>query len=250
MDGAMTPVDAEGPSGGPAEPADGTVSATAAGTPGERSDGVPGLRHVAILLAVAAALAAILAARGAMLSSSAGDAWQATLALELMRAESALIDIGSVVGVEAEQGVIVRVEEIVAQELRAAAASAAPEVATALQAEARLHEDVAADLATDYVFGTDYRRADGGLDIEQRLADVRAQYPELVAVDPDITAARGERAFDHASRTIGAGLPLGIAILAGAMAMSVTRRRRSLLVVGWGAVGIALVMALAVEAWA
>jgi hypothetical protein len=211
---------------------------------------VPGLRGVAILLAVAAALAAILAARGAMLSSSAGDAWQAALALELMRAESALIDIGSVIGVEAEQGVIIRVEEIVAEELRAAAASAEPEAAAALHAEARLHEDVAADLATDYVFGTAYRLADGGLDIEQRLADVRAQYPELVAVDPDIAAARGDRAFVHARGTIAAGLPLGIAILAGAMAMSMTRRRRALLVVGWGAVSVALVTALAVEAWA
>lgn len=183
-----------------------------------------------------------------MLSSAAGDAWQATLSLELMRAESALIDIGTVVGVEAEQGVIIRVEEIIAEELRAAAASADREVATTLLDEAQLHEDVAADLASDYVFGTGYRRPDGGLDVERRLADVRAQFPELVAVDPELAAQRGERAFAHAVWSIWAGLPLAACILAGALAMSMLRWRRPLLVMGWVAVGVAVVVALAAEA--
>jgi hypothetical protein len=83
--------------------------------------------------------------------------------------------------------------------------------------------------------------------VERRLAEYRAEKPELLELDPGATIERGDREHAHATRTISAAVPLGVAFLAGALAMPFTRRRRWLLVVGWVAVAIAAAAAILVE---
>lgn len=238
------------------EPAGPTMEPAPAGggSPGSRDEpsrssrGIPGLRNVALLLAVAAALAAILAARSAMLSVEASDAWQKTLRVELQRAAAVLIDIRQAYGVEADAGLMIREEELLAEELRAAAENATPEIAAALLQQAGIHADAAAFMAPNVELAdARYRLPDGGIDIERRLADLRAELPDLVTLDPDAHAEAGDRAFDRATRSISAALPLGLAFLSGALAMPLTARRRLLLVVGWTSVVAAVAVTLIVE---
>jgi hypothetical protein len=214
--------------------------------PARAADDARGRGGVALLLAVAAALAAILAGRSAMLSDAAGDAWQSALRADQKRATAVILDIRQVYGIEGDGGLLLLAEDLVAEELTKAAA-ADPDLAAVLLAEARVHADAAANLIPNVELDRDYRLSDGTPDVERRLAEYRAQYPELLELDPDASVEAGDRDHAHATGTISAALPLGIAFLAGALAMPFADRRRWLLIVGWVAVVMAAAAAILVE---
>jgi len=207
-----------------------------------------GLRAVAILLASTAMLAALLAARAAFLSDAAADEWQTSLRTELKRSAAVLVDIRQVYGPEGDAGVMIVAEEMVAEELRAAVASAEPRIAESLAVHAQVHELTAENMSPGADIVADaYRLPDGSLDLDQRLADLRGEAPDLVALDPDAPAAAGDRSMAQARATIIASLPLGLAFLAGALAMPLGRRRRILLAAGWAAVAFSALAVIAME---
>jgi len=193
-------------------------------------------------------MAAILAARSTMLSAAAGDAWQKTLRVELQRTAALLIDVRQVYGAEGDVALMILQDEILADELRDAAAVAAPDIATILAEQAQIHADAAGFLAPNVILAADeYRQADGSIDLEGRLADLRGQTPDMVALDPDSHARSGDQAQERATGVMTAALPLGAAFLLGALAMPLPRRRRMLVILGWTAVVVAAVMAVTVE---
>ena len=102
-------------------------------------------------------------------------------------------------------------------------------------------------LISDLTATPQYALPSGGLDLGKRLADVRATSPDMVALDPDVIQATGDRQANRARLMVLAALPIGIAALLGVMAEPFRRRRRILLAGGAVALAIGAAMAVAVE---
>ena len=210
-----------------------------------------GSRAVARLLAVAAVLAALIGARASLLGSDATSAWADTVVMEQKRSALLLGDVRSIWGGKANEALIIETERVLAQSMRDAIPSAAPDVAVRLDSEARIHDGVT-DLMTGGSFSSElttdprYRLASGGFDLSGLLADTRAADQETVAIDPDARLAEGDAAFDRQVRLMALGILIGAAFLAGALAQAFRSRRRALLVLGWGALAAAAIPALIV----
>jgi hypothetical protein len=184
-----------------------------------------GSRAVAVLLAVAALLAAVLATRAALLSDEASNAWQTSLRQELKRSVATLTDVRYVYGPEGDQAFMVATHEVMAEELRAAAAEASPEIAAVLDAEARVHDGVVEHTSPGMEFASErYRLEEGGFDLALRLSDIRGGSPDLAGIDPDAPLEEGDRTARHATLTLTAAVPVGAAFFVGALAMPFRRR--------------------------
>ena len=183
-----------------------------------------------------------------MLSAAAGDAWQKTLRVELKRTAALLIDVRYVYGAEGDVALMIREDEFLADGLHDAASEAAPDIAAALLEQAQIHDDAAGFLAPNAVLAADaYRLPDGGIDVARRLAELRGQTPDMVALDPDAHARAGDQAQKQATGTIMAAVPLGAVFLLGALAVPLPGRRRVLVILGWAVVAASVVMAVAAE---
>ena len=114
-------------------------------------------RGVAVLLAAAAILAAIIAARASLLGSQATDLWQRSVGEEQKRGAFLMEGVRFTYGDEGDVAFMLASEQVRAEELRTASDAASPDVARSLEAEARVHEQVVSAMRTSSLMGTDPR---------------------------------------------------------------------------------------------
>ncbi len=209
-----------------------------------------GHRGVALLLGAVALLAAVVGARSTSLANDATDLWQSSVRTEVKRSAGALEDVRYVYQVELPVAVVVMGGRLKADELGTAAAGASGDVAATLAMETEIEKGVVTAIEGSAPLVTDpaYALPGGGVDLGQRLADERAENPDLATLDPDALAAEGDHLAGKGSSMTIALLPLGFAALFGAMAQPFWRRRRLLLGLATGAMGTGLAIALMVEA--
>jgi len=206
-------------------------------------------KGVAILLAAAAIIAAVVGARSTGIASDATDLWQSALRTEVQRSAGALQDISYLYQSEVPQAVLVMSTRLQEAELRSAAAATTGSSAQALTLEADAQAGLLTAVGTtnDLTGKEKYALDGGGLNLSLRLADLRGENPDLIALDPDAIQAKGDALAAKASSMTIALLPLGIAALFGAIAQPFGGRRRLLLGLGTSALAIGVAIAVYVE---
>jgi hypothetical protein len=203
---------------------------------------------VAILLALAAAVAAILGARAAVVSSAASGAWQTAIREEVKRSAALVEDVRYVYAVEAAVALRAAAAAVEADELRQSADSLGDAEKATAESEAFVRQSSADALAGAFDLTKDPKyRAGDGYDVAARLADVRNQNPDLVALDPGTTMAKGNVASWHGWRLVAATIPAAIAFLCGSIAQGFPRYRPPLMIAGFAFVALAAATAVLVE---
>lgn len=204
---------------------------------------------VAILLTVAAVVAASIGFRAAMISSSASDSWQSALRTEVKRSAAAIEDVRYLY--QAELPIAVRIVQarITGAEMLAAAQEQSGIAKQALLLEASVQAQIVSGISASSKLATmpDYALPSGGFDLGKRLADSRAQYPTVLALDPDGLEATGDKLAHKAELTMLALIPTSVAAFIGVLAQPFRRRRMLLLRLGALALAGGVVMALGVE---
>lgn len=204
---------------------------------------------VAILLTAAAVVAAFIGFRAASISSSATEAWQSALRTEVKRSAGAMEDVRFLY--QSELPIAVRIAEarIVQEQLLAAAQSESGATRQTLLLEASVQGQIITALSTSSDLATkpDYALPTGGFDLAKRLADLRAQNPALVALDPDALQADGDKLAHKAEVTAMTLLPTSVAAFLGVLAQAFRRRRLALLRLGVVVLAVGAAAALAVE---
>ncbi len=206
-------------------------------------------RAVVLLLATAAVLAAVIATRASFLASEAAGHWQQAVRSEIKRAAATVEDVRYLYTSEAPFAYRIAEARVREQALREAAVDATEEVRAALVYDAAVQKALADALlpASEIAADPRYELPEGGFDLSVRLADNRARFPDLVAVDPGPEQASGDRASDKAVMLVAAGLPAGPALFLGALAAALGGHRRRLLMAGAMSLSMAAVLALSVE---
>ncbi|MGA3057784.1 MAG: hypothetical protein ABSE70_07085 [Candidatus Limnocylindrales bacterium] len=207
---------------------------------------------VAILLTIAAVVAAIVGARVSMVSSAASDSWQSALRAEVKRSAGAMDDVRYLYQTELPVAIRILEARLVQGELQAAAATTTGLAGEALQVEADVQAGIASGLisSSDLAAKPDYALPSGGFDLGKRLADLRAQNPALMALDPDGLEAAGDKLAHKAELLTLALFPTSIGAFLGVLAQPFKRRRGLLLAAGSAALAAGALMALGVEALA
>jgi hypothetical protein len=206
-----------------------------------------GHRGIALLLAATAIAAAIVAAMSSGLASQAGDAWQSALRQDAKRAAAATSDIQFIYQTEVPQAVAVLGARLQEARLREAALTATAPVAAALTTEADAQKGVAEAIGASVPLVADdtYLLPDGARNLSQRLADRRAETPDLVAINPETALAEGDALAAQASSMTLALWPFAFAAMLGALAEPFRRQRRLLLALGTASLGLGVLVALA-----
>jgi hypothetical protein len=204
---------------------------------------------VAVLLGLAAILAAIVGVRATALSSDASDTWQSALRTEVKRSAGALADIRYLYQAEVPPVVTILATRLEEAELRAAATKETGAVADALTREADVAANVLAAISPAYELARHpaYALPGGGVNLGLRLADIRNQNPDLVALDPDSIQAQGDALGTKATAVTLPLLPIGISALFSALAQPFARHRRRLLLLASGALALGALTAVIVE---
>jgi len=212
-------------------------------------EGGHGHGGVATLLTAAAVVAAIIGFRAAVISGSASDSWQSALRTEVKRSAAAMEDVNSLYQTELPIAVRILQARAVQSELLAAAQQASGPTRAALVTEADVQGQLITALSSSSELATNssYALDSGGLDLGKALADLRAQSPDLLALDPDGLESTGDELANKAQLTILALIPTSLAALFGVLAQPVRSRRRLLLGLGTVALAGGAVMAVAVE---
>ena len=207
---------------------------------------------VAILLTVAAIVAATIGFRAAMISSSASESWQSALRTEVKRSAAALEDVRYLYQTELPMAVRIVEARIVGAEMLAAAQGQSGAAKQALLLEASVQDQIISAISSSSNLATkpDYALPSGGFDLGKRLADLRAQYPAQLALDPDGLQATGDRLANKADLVSLALIPTSVAAFLGVLAQPFRRRRTLLLRLGELALAGGAVMAVAVEVFA
>jgi hypothetical protein len=204
---------------------------------------------VVILLALAAAVAAVLGARAAVVSSTASAAWQTAVREEVKRSAALVEDVRYVYAVEAAVALRAAAAAVEADELWQSAGSLGSAEKEAAEAEAFVRQAGADALtgAFDLTKDPKYRAGDG-YDVAARLADVRDEHPELVALDPGATMDAGSEESRHGWRLVAATIPAAIAFLCGSLAQGFPRYRSPLTITGFAFLALAAAAAVLAEA--
>jgi hypothetical protein len=134
-------------------------------------------------------------------------------------------------------------------QLQAAADAATGPDKAALQHEADVQAGIATGLSSSSPLATDpkYALEGGGFDLGKRLADLRAQNPDLVALDPDALQASGDSLAHKAEMEMLALLPISIAAFLAVMAQPFRRYRVVLLTAGAVLLELGAMAAIGVE---
>lgn len=158
-------------------------------------------------------------------------------------------DLRFVYGDEGPIAFEVAAARIRAQEYRRAARPLRGPTRAALLIEARVQEALADQLAPTVGLSADdsYLLPGGGFDVPRRLADARAEYPDLVALDADAYQVEGDEIADSATGSVALTIPVSIAFLLGAAAGAWPSLRRRLLLGGWMVVGATTIVAIVFE---
>lgn len=204
---------------------------------------------VAVLLAVAAVFAAVIAGRASLISDQGSDTYHDAIREHVKQAAAIVENIRFLYDEEASQALLVAEARIFADEYRTEARETSGSVRELLRIEALAQETLAQTLAeASEVAGDERYETDGdGFDIMARLADLRAEDPELVAVDPDATERQGVEISRKAAALVGTTVPVAVAFLFGALAPGLPRRRRALVGLGFAFVGLGALAAVLVE---
>ena len=204
---------------------------------------------VAILLALAAVVAAVIGARASLVSGDANDSWQSALRTEVKRSAAAMNDVQSLYLSDLPVAVQVLRARSLAETMQAAQAGQSPAIQHALALEASVYSQLADALtaSSDLARGAAYALPSGGYDLAKRLADIRAQSPDLVALDPDALEATGDRLAQKALLLTFALIPTSLCALLGVLAQPLRRYRRQLLASGIVALAAGAAMAIGVE---
>lgn len=204
---------------------------------------------VAILLTLAAVLAALIGTRVSMISKSASEDWQSALRTEVKRSAAAMEDIRYLYGSEVPIAIRILEARILQDDLRTAATTATGPAAAALKTEADIQAGIIDGLksSSNLAANPAYELPSGGFDLARRLADLRAQGPKLVALDPDGLQAAGDSLAHKAELLTLALLPTSIGAFLGVLAQPFKRRRALLLTAGAIAIAVGALVALGVE---
>jgi len=189
---------------------------------------------VAIVLAATAVVAAILGARASLVSSSASGSWQSAIRQEVRRAAGTVEDLRFTYEVEGRQAFRVLTAETLADRYRRQADAATGATRSYLLLEAEAQENVVRSIVESSAIAADprYRTEDGRFDLALRLADNRAENPELVTTDPDDPQAAGDDAADEAVLLVASTVPVAVAFLFGVLGQGFPNRRRAFLAAG------------------
>jgi hypothetical protein len=200
-------------------------------------------------VAIAAIVAAILGARAALLASDGSDAWQSAVRQEVKRDAALVEDVRFVFGDEGRNAFRVAQARVRSQAYREAAPSAPGPVGDALLLEADALDQVAAALVPSAVMASDpkYGLPDGGFKTAARMTDVRAEHPDLLAVNPDSPQQTGDVVVARSLRMLTAAILVAFALFFGAVAEAFPRPRRLLLGLGSVALIVGAAFGLAVE---
>jgi hypothetical protein len=203
---------------------------------------------VPILLALAAIVAAMLGARAAVISSDASGEWQTAVREEVKRSAALVEDVRYAYGAEAAVALRTAAAAIEADELRRSAGPLSGAEKAAVEAEAFIRQTTADLMAGAFDLTKDPKyRAGDGYDVAARLADIRNEHPELVALDPGATMDQGSADSQHAWLLVAAVIPAAVAFLCGSLAQGFPRDRSPLTVVGFACVALAVAAAVLVE---
>jgi hypothetical protein len=186
---------------------------------------------IPILIAVVSVITAIVVWRATMLRSDATDVERGGI-IDTLKAEAAMSEnLAYLYQQEADHArthllIQAQVNYLRQQAADFAAIEGAEAVAAVLnsEADALLLVDQGSTGAVPLVADPRYRREDGTFDLDARLADLTAEYPDLAALDPESQFAKADRSNDHA-------LALGLAIIGFALALfaltlaQITKRR-------------------------
>jgi hypothetical protein len=187
---------------------------------------------VGILLAAAALMAAAVAGRSALLADSATDSWQSAIRNEVKQKAAIVEDVRFVYESEAAFALAVAEADIRGQELDDAAEATQGITRSALEVEAFAQQQLARAFTDASKIASDPRYAvePEGFDLGRRLADVRNENPELVALDPGDQQSDGDELGHQAALEMTAAIPAAVAFLLAALAQAFARARRVLLV--------------------
>lgn len=205
---------------------------------------------VAILLAVAAVATAIIGGRAAFLSADASSNWQASIREQVKQAAAYVEDIRYLYTVETPQAVQTAEAQARAQELAKAAQSSTGLNQSLLTVEQSIDQSLVKTLAPTFPLTADpkYATPDGGYDIGRRLADIRNENPDLVALDPARTARVGDHFALRSIRLVASTVLVAGAFLFGSLAQGFRRRRSLFLGVGTTLLVAGVAVAVVVEA--
>jgi hypothetical protein len=203
---------------------------------------------VALLLAAAAIVAAVITARASVVGGQATDLWQQSVREEERRGAILIQGVRFTYGEEGDVAFMIAMSEARAAALEEASASAAPDIAERLAAEAQVHAQVAQVMRDSVSLASDprFQLPSGGYDLEAALAAARSEVGDDQLPDPLATVRMADEASRHAIRILAVTVVVGLAFLAGSLAQVLHSRRRVLLVAGWvtllAAVGLAVVV--------
>jgi len=204
---------------------------------------------VAVLLACAGVVAAILGARAAMVGDDGSDTWHGAVREDVKRGAGLVEDVRFVYTEEAALAFQVAEGEVRAEEARREARQSAGLAQELLEIQAGAQDGVVDTVKSSSELAKDpkYRLDGGGYDVPQRLADTRAENPDLVAIDPDATEAEGADLSYESALMVASTLPAGLAFLCGALAHGFPSRRRWLVPLGFALTALSLLLAILVE---
>lgn len=204
---------------------------------------------VAVLLACAAVVVAIIGARAAMVGDDGSDTWHSAIREDVKRGAGLVEDVRFVYSEETPLAFQVSEGEIRAQEAHREAAGTSGLMREMLESHAGAFEGVVRTIkpSSKLAKDPDYRLDNGGYNVLQRLVDVRAENPDLVALDPDATEAEGDDLTYESALLVASTIPAGLAFLCGALAHGFPGRRRWLVPLGFALTGTSLVLAIVVE---
>ncbi len=208
-----------------------------------------GNHSVAALLAMAAIVAALIAARASFVGGDASGRWQTALRADVKRSAAVLENARYLYQTELPLALTVIEARIRQQQLQAAQLGQPADVQQALQIEESIQAarvgafGPSSDLATSAT----YALPSGGVDLGRRLADMRAVNADPAAADPDVLEAQGDVLASEALRLTFSAVAIAICVLLGALAQPFPRWRRQLVVGGAIALVVGIVAALSVE---
>lgn len=202
---------------------------------------------VAVLLASAAVIAAAIGGWAAASGDRGSDEWHRSIRQHVKQAAGTIEDVRFVYEEEAPLALQAAAAEILAEEYRGQARRSSGVVRELLLIEARA-QDVVVETATESSELVDprYRTADGGFDVPQRLADNRAENPDLLTIDPRAVEDVGTEGTLRATLLTAMTVAVALAFVAGALVYGFPRWRRSLVVGGYAFVVLGLIGAAVV----
>jgi hypothetical protein len=234
---------------GPA-PADGQPAGAGAGSGAAATAAKPerkGSLAVALLLAAAAVAAAVVGFRVASISGEASGRWQTAVRLEVKRSTSAQETVRYLYNTEVPLAFTIIRARLILAELEKIPVTTGPAY-TAVAIEISVQTEVlkALEPSSDLT-KQPYALDSGGVDLGKRLADLRAEIPDTLKIDPDATAAPGDALAAKAVKMSLALVLFGLVGLLGALAQTFVPWRRRLLQAGTAVLVSGLALAGVVE---